>query len=436
VNKVLVIANREFRAIVGTKAFLIVITLMPILMFGGIAVQKMLGDRVGPAEKKIAVLDGTGVLFEGLAAAAQSHNEHEIFDPDGGKQTKPRLVLEPGPAGEVTEETRFQLSERIRRGEIDAFLEIPAGIDRMPVEGEFAKASLYAENAVMMEEQGWLRNALGDVARSRRLQAANIDPALVGRASAPVMIESLGLVARSESGEFSQPRETSMYEGLFLPLGMMMLMFMTIFLAAQPMLESVLEEKSQRIAEVLLGSVNTQQLMAGKLIGGVGGSLTVVATYAGGALAAAWYFDVLRLAPLRIVPWFLVYQILAVMMFGSLFMAVGAACNQLKEAQGMLMPIWLLMMFPMFVWIQVVRDPTGSFGTWLSFVPPATPLLMVLRLGSSAAVPWWQPALGVLVMLAATWLCMFAAARVFRVGILTQGKTPKLLELLRWVAWG
>ena len=182
-NKILVIANREFRAIVGTKAFLIVITLMPVLMFGGIAVQKMLEGRVGPAEKKIAVLDGTGVLFESLAAAAQSHNEHEIFDLPSGKQIKPRLVLEAGPAGKVTEETRFQLSEQIRRRQIDAFLEIPAGIDRMPTGGELAKANLYAENAAMMEEQGWLRNALGNAVRSRRLQAAHIDPTLVDRAS-------------------------------------------------------------------------------------------------------------------------------------------------------------------------------------------------------------------------------------------------------------
>ncbi|MGA2258024.1 MAG: ABC transporter permease, partial [Thermoguttaceae bacterium] len=268
-NKILVIANREFRAIVGTKAFLIVITLMPVLMFGGIAIQKMLEGRVGPAEVKIAVLDGTGVLFKGLAADAQSHNEHEISDLAGGKQIKPRLVLQAGPAGKVTEETRFQLSEQIRRHQIDAFLEIPAGIDRMPADGEVAKANLYAENAAMMEEQGWLHNALGNAVRSRRLEAAKIDPALVDRANTPVTVEPLGLVARSQSGEYSKPRETSKNESIFLPLGMMMLMFMTIFLAAQPMLESVLEEKSQRIAEVLLGSVNAQQLMAGKLLGGV-----------------------------------------------------------------------------------------------------------------------------------------------------------------------
>ena len=435
-SKIFVIANREFRAIVGTKAFLIVMTLMPVLMFGGIAIQKMLAGRVGPAEKKIVVLDGTGVLFADLAAAAQSHNENEIFDLASGQRIKPRLVLEAGPAGKVTEETRFQLSEQIRRHQIDAFLEIPAGIDRMPAPGESAKVNLYAENAAMMEEQHWLRNALGNAVRSRRLQAAHVDPTVVDRASQFVMLQPLGLVGRSASGGFSKPRETSQDESIFLPFGMMMLMFMTILLVAQPMLESVLEEKSQRVAEVLLGSVSALQLMAGKLLGGVGGSLTVVAAYAGGGVAVAWYFGSLHLVPLRIVPWFLVYQILAVLMFGSLFMAVGAACNQLKEAQSMLLPIWMLMMIPLFVWFQVVGDPTGSFGTWLSFVPPATPLLMVLRLSTSTALPWWQPALGIVDMLAATWFCVFVAARVFRIGILAQGKTPKLSELLRWAVRG
>ena len=264
---------------------------------------------------------------------------------------------------------------------------------------------------MMMEEQNWFRNAIGNVVRIAPLAGGQHRPGAGRPRHRAGDGRAAGAGRAAQSGEISQARETSMHESIFLPFGLMMLMFMTIFLAAQPMLESVLEEKSQRIAEVLLGSVNAMQLMAGKLLGGLGGSLTVVATYASGALAVAWYFDALHLVPLRIVPWFLVYQVLAVMLFGSLFMAVGAACNQLKEAQSMLMPIWLVMVFPLFVWLQVVRDPTGSFGTWLSFIPPATPLLMVLRMGATTAVPWWQPALGIVVMLAATWLCIFAAAR-------------------------
>ncbi len=152
----------------------------------------------------------------------------------------------------------------------------PRDIDRMPSRDRNSQVKFYAENAAVQEERGWLQGEISDIVRDRRLKEAKIDPELVARASAPVIVEPLGLVERSKTGQFTKPRESNFEETIFLPFGMMMLMFMVIFLAAQPMMESVLEEKSQRIAEVLLGSANAFQLMVGKLIGGVGGSLTVV----------------------------------------------------------------------------------------------------------------------------------------------------------------
>ena len=219
-------------------------------------------------------------------------------------------------------------------------------------------------------------------------------------------------------------------------MGIMMLMFMVIVLAAQPMIESVMEEKSQRIAEILLGSVSPSQLMAGKLLGCVAGSLTIVLVYGLGALGVAQYYHVLHLVPLAIVPWFLIYQVFAVLLFGSLFMTVGACVNHLKEAQGMLIPIWLLIMFPMFVWFNVVREPTGSFALWMSLVPPATPMLMVLRMAASPDIPIWQAAVGVLILVAATGLCVFAAGRIFRIAILAQGQTPKFKQMMQWIVAG
>jgi ABC-2 type transport system permease protein len=91
-------------------------------------------------------------------------------------------------------------------------------------------------------------------------------------------------------------------------------------------------------------------------------------------------------------------------------------------------------MYPLFVWFQVVREPNGSFATWLSLVPPGVPLMMVLRIGASDTVPLWQPLLGVVIMVAFTLAVVAAAGRVFRIGILAQGKTPSLFELVRW-AW-
>ncbi len=432
-GKILVIAAREYRAIVGTKAFLIAIIMMPILMGGGIAAQILLQHRLGPTERKIMVLDSSGVMFDKLAKAAQKRDK-EILD--NGKQIGPRYVLETSPALTVSEEMRYDLSEQVRKGLIDAFVEIPADVDKLPSGDKQPQVKFYAENAVVSDEMHWIQGKINDIVRASRLEEAKIDPDLVARATAWVNVEPLGLVSARKPASSANRRRAIWRRRIFLPFGMMMLMFMVIFLAAQPMMESVLEEKSQRIAEVLLGSANAFQLMVGKLIGGVGGSLTVVAAYAAGGCALAWYYEAFRLVPLRIVPWFIVYQVLAVMLFGSIFMAVGAAVNQLKEAQSMLMPIWLLMMFPIFVWFQVVRDPMGSFATWLSFIPPATSLMMVLRMGSTAAVPLWQALAGIVIMLAATLVCVFAAARVFRIGILAQGKTPKMSELIRWAIRG
>jgi ABC-2 type transport system permease protein len=435
VKKIWIVACREYRAIVGTKAFVMAITMMPVLMFGGIAVQKMLEGRVGPTERRILVAGGAE-LYDDLSRAAQARNEREIVDPATGKQIKPRFVLEAGPPGPLTEAARYEISERIRRRQLDAFIEIPAHAAKLPARVEAVKVVFHAENAAIAEERNWLQAALGDAIRVRRMRTAGLDPGLVARAGAPVVVEPFGLVERSQTGELSKPKQSGLQETLFVPFGVMMLMWVVIFLAAQPMMESVLEEKTLRIAEVLLGSVNTFQLMLGKLLGGVGGSLTVVAIYMTGAMGLAWHFDAFHMVPFRVVPWFFVYQVLAVMLFGSIFMAIGAAVTQMKEAQSMLLPIWLVLTFPLFIWIQVVREPLGPLATWASFFPPATPLMMVLRIGATGAVPWWQSVLGVLILLAATLACVLAAARIFRIGFLSQGKSPRMTELLRWALRG
>ena len=433
-RKALIIAHREYKAIVGTKAFLLVITIMPILMFGGIAAQSFMQRQVMVDAKRIVVVDATGVLAEAFTKAAEARNTNEITDLKTGKRIKPRYLVETL-KGQADESLRLTLSERIRRHEIDAFLEIPAQAAQS-LQGEPPRILFHAENAALSEERNWAQNVLNEALRVRRLQAAGIDPGVVARASMPLAVAPAGPVERSSNGQVTQPEQRGMEASILLPFGIMMLMFMVIFLSSQPMLESVLEEKSQRIAEVLLGSANPFELMLGKLLGGVGGSLTVVAIYATGASAVAWHYGVLEWIPLRIIPWFLVYQVLAVLLFGSVFMAVGSAANQLKEAQGLLLPVWLVTMFPLFVWMQVVREPSSSFATWMSFIPPGTPLLMVLRLAASSSVPLWQPALGIVIMLAATLLVVLAAARVFRIAILAQGKTPSLAELLRWAISG
>jgi ABC-2 type transport system permease protein len=434
-RKTLIIAKREYRAMVATKAFVITLVLMPVMMGGGIFFQEKLRQHVDLDEKRMVVLDRTGDLFKALAEAAESRDK-AIIDATTGAQLKPRYRLEHGPSGPVTDKERLELSERIRRGEIYAFVEIPGDVFTIGPSGSGGKVKFCSQSTVFSEEKSWLQQAINDAVRRHRLREAKIDPAAVDRASTWVPVETLGLVGKSSEGQAQPAAPTNEKLAFILPFGIMMLMFMVILLAAQPMVESIMEERTLRIAEVLLGSVSPLQLMAGKLLGCVAGSLTVVVVYGVGALALAQYYDVLGLVPLALVPWFLVFQVLAVLLFSSLFMAVGACVNDRKEAQGMLMPIMLLIVFPMFVWFSVLQHPTSNFAVWISLVPPGSALLMALRIAASPDIPLWQPAVGALILLVSTGACVFAAGRILRIAILSQGRAPKFRQLWQWIVKG
>ena len=216
----------------------------------------------------------------------------------------------------------------------------------------------------------------------------------------------------------------------------MLLMFMLIFVGGTPALQGVVEEKMQRIAEMVLGSMRPFELMMGKLLGLMGVSLTLAAIYLGGAYWAAHHYEMADLFSPTVLAWFIAYLVVGVVMYGALFIAVGAACSDLRDTQTMLWPVMLLAMLPLFVWINVVREPTSTFSTVASFIPTATPMLMILRIAVPPGVGWWQPALGLVLMLVTTIAFVYAAGRIFRVGILMQGKGASFRDMSRWIIRG
>ena len=123
-------------------------------------------------------------------------------------------------------------------------------------------------------------------------------------------------------------------------------------------------------------------------------------------------------------------------MFGAVFIAVGAACTDLKDSQGMMTPVMMLLMVPMFLWYPVLRAPDGTMSTLLSLFPTAAPFLMMLRISLAPGPPLWQIAIAAVLMAATTVVTIWAAAKIFRTGLLMQGKTASLGEMIRWVRAG
>lgn len=458
-RKILTIAVREYKAMVATKAFLISVIMMPILMFGSILTVNLVKNVAEIKERKIAILDPDGKLFPILDASAKARNEQlkaslkvdeeQPNASDESSATKSGLKSDDGLPSAVkgeylylnrleatgsNDELRADLSDKVRSGELYGFVEIPAGLIDLPPEEQ--KILFYSQDSSISESRAWMTAVVNEFLKYQRLTAAGIDPLLVAKASLPVTVSGMGLVTRSSGGSISEAKEKNPLTDIFLPMGAMMFMFLVIFMASQPMLESVLEEKSQRIAEVLLGSANPFQLMLGKLLGTVGGSMTIFLIYLAGGIFFARNRGLMDNIPMELIPWFFVFQLLGVLFYASLFMAVGASVSQLKEASAMLMPVWMLLMLPIFIWLPIVQDPNGSLARWISLFPPATSTTMVLRLATGVSIPLWELVLATILLLVSTAVVVVVAGRIFRVGMLWQGKVPRFSELLRWALTG
>jgi len=162
----------------------------------------------------------------------------------------------------------------------------------------------------------------------------------------------------------------------------MPMLFMLLMMGAVPLLSAVTEEKSQRIAEVMLGSVRPFHFMLGKIIGGVSVSLTAAAVYITGGILVLRYMELDHHAPYYLLPWFLAYAVMAIFMFGSMMAALGSSCNDASEVQAMTLPAIIPAIFPFFVQMPVVINPQSTFATGLSLFPLFTPMLMLIRQGT------------------------------------------------------
>jgi len=438
-HKTIVVAIREYMVSVKTKAFLIGLMMMPLMMGGSFIVGALMEGRVDTKDKRIAVVDYTGRLFESLESAARQRDEVAIFQGEGAarKQILPRFVLERVETGGLDmPRLSLQLSNRIRKGDLMAFVLIgPNVIDAGSGTGP-ATLDYYSNTPTYNDARNWITSVLNEKVQQLRLEGAAFDPKVVRQLTQRLPVGNLGLVQTDASGNIISAVETNQAANFLVPFAMMFLMFMVIMATTTPLLNSTLEEKTQRIAEVLLASIPPFELMVGKLLGIVGVSLTMATVYLTGAYAALSRAGYAQFFPWQSIWWFLGFLCLAVLMYGSIFIAIGAAVSDMKEAQSMMTPVMLMVVSPMFVLQYVLREPASTLSLVMSLFPPATPMLMIIRQNIPPGIPVWQPVLGAALVILASLVCVFAAGRIFRVGILMQGKGAKISEMLRWALRG
>jgi ABC-2 type transport system permease protein len=442
-RKTLVIAVREYKAAVRTKTFVASLVLMPIMGSAGIIAAVLFKDQTNVSDTTYAIIDSTGQLFDDLQTAANDYNTNDIFTnpADPMTQSKPRIILRRvTPTDDNHDPLRGALSQRVRNAELSGFLEIDPRIVQDPIHEnthEPAPAvTLHTNNPMARDFQSWLHTNLNRIVRQERIARAGLDQQSVDWATHKISIQEQPLFTVNALGQVQPGKDHEHYVSIAAGVGLSLLMFLVILVGAIPLTYSVLEEKMQRSAEVLLGSVTAFQFMMGKVLGMVGVSLSIVTIYivVGFAVASAYGYG--QTVPHHLINWFILYQAGAILMFGSLYAAIGAACNDMKDAQNLMAPASLIACIPLFLIRPVMLQPNSTFSTIASFFPPATPVLMLMRQGMPTHTPLWQPILGLIIVLLSAILCVWFAARIFSVGILMQGKGANLKELMQWAVYG
>jgi ABC-2 type transport system permease protein len=438
-RKIRVVAATEFESAIRTKSFIIGILLLPLIMGISILVQVFIAKRVDTRTRTVAIIDRTGELYQAIERAAEKYNAGSV---DARGQTiRPRIQTSSIQSMNLVDRAEdLELSDRIRRGELDAFVVIPAEAVQPPPSSEPNLLTLgyHSDNPNDDVARNWLVETVNFEVRIRRFRAAGIDQSVGDRLIQPVIVDNLGLFELDHIDASGHPtikaaEKVNQVRAAAVPAVLMFAMFFVIMTSAPQLMNSVIEEKMSKISEVLLGSITPFELMLGKLLGNTGIALFLGALYFGGGYAVAAYHGYADVITWGIVLALGLFLILAILLYGSLYMAIGSACNDLKDAQSLMMPVMLLSMFPVFVWTAVLRNPSSLFSVCLSLFPPASPFLMLMRLALHPAPPAWQVGLAVVLTTLSALICIWSAGKIFRTGLLMQGKAPSFRELARWV---
>jgi ABC-2 type transport system permease protein len=430
VRKVIAVIRREFVERVRTKAFVIGTLLGPIFFIALVVVPGLLLSR-GSTGQRIAVVDAAeGGFGERVATALAA------VKAGGQARYLPSRIAAGGRAADVLDSlVPFTgLSEDSEANQLDGILVVDeSGLAK-------GRMSYYGDNVGSMEDMQGLRQALTPLVITERLRRAGVDPGVALSATVPVDLETRKVTQGKLTGESGEATFALAY-------AMGIILYMALLLYGSQVMTSIIEEKSNRIIEVLVSSLSPFQMLLGKVVGVGLVSLLQIGIWAVAAFllsenrvtvmgwfglqAAAAQVGLPAMEP-GLVLVFLSFFTLGFLLYSSAYAAVGSMCNTVQETQQAQLPVMMFVLVGFFSTFALLRDPTSTFAKVAGFIPPLAPFVVPVRYSlSPIPLPELLGAVvtTVLGLLAVVWV----AARIYRVGILMYGKRASLKDLARWV---
>jgi len=446
-KKFLAVVKREYVQRVRTKFFVVATVLGPVMMvLFTVAPAFMAGIKAG-GPTRVAVVDQSGKLYQrfeeallnsrdeeterdqqGAAAAQVNSNQQERMK-QAGKLGEANFDVEQIEVGNNSlDQIKAQLNERVRKGQLDAYVIIPENIL------SDGKAEFYGRNTGDIFTRETVKSRLSSAVRDERLAAEHIAQNVVKEINRRVELTSTRV---SERGE-----EKDSGSGFYMVFGFGFLIYLSVLLYGQVVLGAVIEEKETRIAEILFSSMRSFPLMMGKLIGVSLVALTQLtiwvltfvafSLFGVGMLAARGVPINLPHIPPIMFAYFGLYFLLGYFIYATVYALIGSMVTTTQEGGQLAMPVVLMLVAGFYFAFPIIRSPNSSMAFWASMFPFFAPITMLVRIVTETP-PLWQIALSLAIGFTTVVFLIWLASRIYRVGMLMTGKKASIPEVWRWV---
>ncbi len=431
-KKLFAVLKREYLSAVRKKMFIIMTFLLPVLMSALMVLPSMLMMR-GLGEKKVAVLDATGELSEAFSGKQQTARK----SPLGGSRDLPKLInvdyvnrRGDQNLAESAKPYLNRLGSQNKSERLDGVFLIPPEALTNPD----AELKYYSRSATDFIAQERLSSMANRAVRRYRLTARGMTPEEIDRLTRDMPVQSVQI---SKTGEQKKGGAANFFVGFILTA----LLIIPSFVYGLEIMRGIIQEKTDRVVEVLISSMSPTQLLVGKILGVALVGLTqisvwiIMAALAGSfgmATAALAGENVLQLLRPATFVYFAIFFALAYLTYVCVYAIGGAVCNSEKEAQQLIAPITMVMMLPWFLLVAIITSPDSNLAVAFSLAPVFGPMTMYVRT-LVADPPMWHIVLSIVISMATIAAFFWATAKIFRVGILSYGKRPTIPELWRWL---
>lgn len=413
-----IIISREYLERVKRKSFIISTILMPILMVGMMVAPALIAMFSEPETQTIAVIDDTGVIAP-------------MLQNDGS------LTFTPFGAG-------------IDAAKADEDYDAILVIGREAVSEPKGNITLYTRGAPSMQNESAIRSQLGDAIESIRIDRIDISNLrqIMDRVHADVSIDTFRIDREEETA-------TSSTLSYLLGITTMFILYMFIILYGQMVMTSIIEEKNNRVLELVVSSVRPSALMLGKILGIGLVAVTQILIWAVLLIACSvWLMPVLAGAVagsgdaeltqavttmgdssymLGIFGYLVLFLIAGYLFYSSIYAAIGSAVDNIQDASQLQSVAILPIIIALILSMTVLTDPNSSLAIWTSMIPFTSPMVMMARL--PFGIPAWQPVVSLLILVVSLLAMIWLSAKIYRVGIFMYGKKPTVTELIRWTRY-